>query len=1100
MVPQMPKKKRRNVQLYVIILSLFLISLSSNISQTLPNNFEHFRDKDGLPSNDTGPLLQDHLGYIWIGTTNGLSRYDGYEFQNFSVVPNDSNFLQLPLICSLFEDSNGDLWIGAIGGLTKYNRDKESFTLYSLAEFDQKEERTLLVRDICETTNGNILFTVMDMYIRNIKNGLYKIDNKTKEMEVVNFNNEDSTDAMFQISRIGNANYLISGVKGIAKYDHIAKSLNWYPIENETRVLSFLMDKNNIVWLGTANKGIIKYNATDYTFTKYPLIQFLDIEDDWSLIFNIIFDQNNNLVFTSNKGLIHFDRESKKYSKTKIDPLNPSALHSDDLNDIMLDKTGSVWITSSDAGISKYNLSKNNFRSFVHTPNDPKSLSPGWTGAIFENKENEIWLPNQNNGITKIDLKIDKITHVDFPYGVYANTIYRDSKDQIWLGGYSGLFKAELENWEFEKIDIPINLNQNTIHVLFEDSEGTFWIGAHDGLYTFDRVNTSVAKTDFQSLGIGSSFSNAIFRLIEDKNKNIWIGTEDGLFKFNIKNKQYTRVGFSSDPLKFLSSQNINSLYEDVFGTIWIGTWLGGLNSYDPQSGNIISYIQKDGLNSHSVQGILGDEENGALWVSTYDGIARFDLEIKVFNNFNMEDGLHDNQFADGSKLKTADGNFIFGGRNGFTIFKPEEIKGNLVTPKILITDFKIFNRTVKPGDNSPLKVPIYKTKRISLSHDENDISFYYSAVHYVNPKKNQFAYRLINYDDEWRYVGNQRSAIYPNLPSGEYEFQVKAANNNNVWNEEPKALSIIISTPPWATWWAYTMYVLSVFGFLYSVRKFEMGRQQKNAEIKESHLRVESAELQAKAAEAQAQVMQVENERKSKELEEARQLQLSMLPKELPQLPNLDIAVYMKTATEVGGDYYDFNIGLDGTLTVVLGDATGHGMKAGTMVTTTKSLFNVLAPNPNIIETFHEMTRCLKLMHLEKLSMCMTMLKIEGNNLRMSAAGMPPVFIYKGENQTIEEHVMKGMPLGTLSDFPYTLIESELLPGDTILLMSDGFPELFNNKKKMYGYKRARNYFEEIARESPEEIIHNLKTASLEWVNDKDPDDDVTFVVIKVK
>jgi sigma-B regulation protein RsbU (phosphoserine phosphatase) len=169
-------------------------------------------------------------------------------------------------------------------------------------------------------------------------------------------------------------------------------------------------------------------------------------------------------------------------------------------------------------------------------------------------------------------------------------------------------------------------------------------------------------------------------------------------------------------------------------------------------------------------------------------------------------------------------------------------------------------------------------------------------------------------------------------------------------------------------------------------------------------------------------------------------------------------------------------------------------------MVTTTKSLFNVLAPNPNIVETFHEMTRCLKLMQMEKLSMCMTMLKIAGNKLQMSAAGMPPIFIYKRESQSMEEHLIKGMPLGTFNNFPYQVLESKISSGDTILLMSDGFPELLNDDKEMYGYKRARNYFEEIADESPEEIITKLKNAGTEWVNDKDPDDDVTFVVIKVK
>jgi serine phosphatase RsbU (regulator of sigma subunit) len=224
------------------------------------------------------------------------------------------------------------------------------------------------------------------------------------------------------------------------------------------------------------------------------------------------------------------------------------------------------------------------------------------------------------------------------------------------------------------------------------------------------------------------------------------------------------------------------------------------------------------------------------------------------------------------------------------------------------------------------------------------------------------------------------------------------------------------------------------------------------------------------------------------------------MLPKVLPQLPHLDIAVYMKTATEVGGDYYDFNVALDGTLTVVLGDATGHGMRAGTMVTSAKSLFNSYAANPDILFTFREMTRCIKKMQFQSLAMCMTMLKIQNNRLLMSAAGMPPVYIFRNKNRIIEEHLMKGMPLGTMDNFPYELKETELFKGDTLLLMSDGLPELQNENNEIYGYKRARNSFEEVAEKEPEEIISYLKEEGSRWVNDKDPEDDVTFVVIKLK
>jgi len=275
--------------------------------------------------------------------------------------------------------------------------------------------------------------------------------------------------------------------------------------------------------------------------------------------------------------------------------------------------------------------------------------------------------------------------------------------------------------------------------------------------------------------------------------------------------------------------------------------------------------------------------------------------------------------------------------------------------------------------------------------------------------------------------------------------------------------------------------------------------RRRLMAKAKE-HMKFQAAEHRAEAAELEARAAKAESERKAKELEEARELQLSMLPRELPQLPNLDIAVYMQTATEVGGDYYDFHVSLDGTLTVVIGDATGHGMKAGTMVTTAKSLFSSYAPNPDILFSFQEITRCIRQMNFGKLSMCLTMLKIKGNNLQMSTAGMPPSFIFRRDTRVVEEHLFQAMPLGTMEKFPYEIKETKLNPGDTILLMSDGLPELENKNGEMYGYKKIRNGFEEVAEQTPEDIISYLKNEGAAWVNNEDPDDDVTFVVIKVK
>jgi serine phosphatase RsbU (regulator of sigma subunit) len=291
------------------------------------------------------------------------------------------------------------------------------------------------------------------------------------------------------------------------------------------------------------------------------------------------------------------------------------------------------------------------------------------------------------------------------------------------------------------------------------------------------------------------------------------------------------------------------------------------------------------------------------------------------------------------------------------------------------------------------------------------------------------------------------------------------------------------------------------LYVFLFAAVIFAVDRVQRYrlTQRERNRAQIREAELRAQTAEAQAKMIEAENKRKTLELEEARKLQISMLPTKLPQLPHLNIAVFMQTATEVGGDYYDFHVGLDGTLTVVVGDATGHGMKAGTMVTTAKSLFNSYAPNPDIQFSFREITRCIRQMNLDKLTMCLTMLKIKDNNLLMSSAGMPPIFLFRRDGRIIEEHLIQGMPLGAMEKFPYEIKETTLAAGDTIMLMSDGLAELKNEQHELFGYAKVRNSFEAVADDKPEEIISHLKNEVMNWLGDNKPDDDITFVVIQV-
>jgi len=501
-------------------------------------------------------------------------------------------------------------------------------------------------------------------------------------------------------------------------------------------------------------------------------------------------------------------------------------------------------------------------------------------------------------------------------------------------------------------------------------------------------------------------------------------------------------------------------------------------------------YTEQEGLPSNTTLAIQADNY-GNMWLSSIAGLTKI---IKTpgesnytFINIDVADGLQGYSFT-GASWKAANGEMFFGGFNGLNYFYSGKLNQSL--PDVVINGFKISNHPVNAGtENSPVKKDINEVDQITLSYDQNDISFEFAAIHFSRPQRNKIAYKLDGLNDDWIY-DNRRFASFTNLAPGEYLFRLKGANGDGVWNDNEKQIAIKILPPWWRTTMAYIFYVV-----LLAIAIFTFDRIQRRRLLKRAREtgRIREAELRAQLAES-------ENERKTKELEEARQVQLSMLPRELPQLPHLDIAVYMQTATEVGGDYYDFHVALDGTLTVVIGDATGHGMRAGTMVTTAKSLFRSYGPNADILNSLQEITRCIREMNFGKLSMCLTMVKIKGNKLQMSTAGMPPSFIFRRDTRVVEEHLFQAVPLGTMEKFPYEIKDTTLKPGDTILLITDGLPELKNSSGEMYGYKRIRNRFEDVAEQTPEQIISYLKNEGAAWADNGDPEDDVTFVVIKVK
>jgi len=1109
---------------YSICLLILIIVSTNAIAQKKPVKFNRLTSSNGLSQNRVSSIVQDHDGFIWIGTEDGLNKYDGYNFEIFKRNPGDSLSLNDNQALAMHVAKDGALWIGgSLTGLSKYNSATKTFTRYNNNHSDPNSLAEDIIISFSEDQKGNLWIVTQN------KGFDYMIVNEGKFIHMANMLPPDYNipeDRIYFIHQ-DKQNNLWIGADGKVHYFKISYSETGVPrlqpikIENQilkTATTSIEEDNDGNIWIGTPGEGLLRFDYKDKVIRKFEPMDNSDLihsliiiameADEYGNLWigGIPIEENpdpiNESADPTNEtvpGLLKLNIQSRELQGFLSDPKDGNSLSSNGIISLLVDKTGVLWVGTFLSGLNVYDKSVIKF-SLVNTGQEESNAIKGPIRGFYIDENKILWIASQGGGLVSYDRSKDKYEFFtnseNNPSTISSNlvkNIYDDGK-YLWIGTQEGLNRFDKKTKTFKRFYIdPSNpkfnvngINYNIIEI--DKMPGYLWFGTNgSGLVRFDKEKETFKKytydpEDATSLNSRANFVRTVW-YSKSRPDELWAGTTNGINILNLKTETFRYYNYDPKDSTSISHPNVMHFYEDKSGYVWVATYGGGLNRFDPKAQKFLRFTQENSdLPNNGVYGILPDE-NGNLWISNNSGITKFNPNTYQFRNYTVDDGLQSEEFNGGAYYKAQDGEMFFGGIKGYNSFYPSEVMDNKFIPAIVLTDIKIFNESIKVGEDSPLKKQVSKTDEIVLSYWQNDISFEYVALHYSNPSKNKYAFKLENYEDEWRYVGNVRIATYTNLDPGEYVFRVKGSNNDGLWNEEGKSIRLIIKPPWWKTNWAYAAYFV-----MFLATGFSFDRYQR--------FRIKGIEQRR----AQLSLLRAENQRKSKELEEARQLQLSMLPKVLPNLPHLDIAVYMKTATEVGGDYYDFHVGMDGTLTVVIGDATGHGMKAGTMVTTTKSLFSSHAANPDILFTFQEITRCIKTMNMHMLSMCLSILKIQGNKMQISAAGMPPALLYRSKTKTVEEIILKGMPLGAVQDFPYELRQTEIYPGDTLLLMSDGLPELFNKEKEMFGYERIMDIYRKSASKNPEEIIEELKNEGNRWTNNEAPDDDVTFVVIKVK
>lgn len=1090
----------------------------------------------------TFPIAEDKNGIVWIGSLNyPLSYYDTKEniFKKAEIKNNSNARVFSTLgneLTKLYFDRNNKLWITTRSGIYNYN--PVSKELKTIEEYSAGQLTfSAYYNSITEDKSGNL-------WIANNFRGVLKIEGASDKFTRIQVEGE-------QYYRGAKTNLVVTDVfadntgiiwlstlnQGVLKYNPGAQHFNLYRHNNEndasitsSSILSIIESKKHSgkIFVGTAFGGLNVFNLMTRTFTEIPFKVYKDINKG---SVSSIFEELDGSLWlgTLGDGLLKMSPSNYVIERYSKDPNNNESISGDLIKVVKKDRSGNLWVGTS----SGLNLIDGKSKKVTRISDGTTSVYPNELISILKRKKknNEIvseikniannqnlakkftitspgnylvvsvgeaalqdsimvdygWIENNSSKIIWTSSDLLKSYHLG---GHIKNRIVMDIIN-LAAGEYSLKYVSDqshsYNNWNMEP---PVDKELWGIRILkIEDNKE---------YKTITEFIKSASETRFVK---GRNINSIHF----SSNDIMWIGSEEsGLDKVNLKTMESINYNHHSNNPNSLSNKCVKYIYEDVDGILWLAT-NAGLNKFNPITEEFEIYTEADGLPTNYISAILPGEQ-GELWLSTQGGISRMTLNKSTgkttFVNFDLSDGLGGLNFLPSVALKSSDAKFYFGGEHGLNEFST--FIANNVLPSLVFTDLKISNKSLSAmGEKSPVNTSIIGTEEITLSYLQNDISFEFAALHYAKPYKNQYAHKLVGYDDEWIY-DNKRFATYTNLNPGKYIFIFKGSNKDGIWNESGKSIKITIIPPWWMTYWAYFAYGIIFIGLVFIVDRVQRNRllskeREKQKQLEIEH-RIESAELKALATDAEKKLLQVEYESKKKELDEARQLQLSMLPKEIPSLPNLDIEVYMKTATEVGGDYYDFNVDSDGTLTVVIGDATGHGMKAGVIVTAIKSLFSSHSNNPDILFTFGEFGRSMRRMNMTRLSMCLTLLKIKENEVQISSAGMPPALLYKSSSNQVEEILIKGMPLGSIQNFPYQIKNFKIYSGDTLLLMSDGYPEMYNKEKEIFSYERVSEIFGIIADRDPEKIIEGLNEKGAEWLNGVPQNDDITFVVIKAK
>lgn len=824
----------KKIKTYIFSCIVFISIAFNSIAQESDLHFDHINYDVSFSQSMISSIHQTKKGFVWIGTANGLISYDGYTFLRYVYNKDILNTISNSHINVILEDSDNQLWIGTNNGLNLFN----------------KKENSFLRIDVLKVKGGRnyISSIIQDDHKRiwvGTFGGIKRLNKKKYVLEEIS-NDHNSP---FRKSRVLSLFYdnkygvLVGTAKGLECFDPKNGSKKKLPhtLSNNTvllksKIWKIIQEKNGDLWFATETNGVFHYSEARNSVTNYVL----DFNNRKSLSSNWVNDivqvNENTIWFATKNGLSVFRKDKNSFTNYRHNPLKSASLSDDDVKCFLKDRHGDIWIGTNGGGVNFFQKTNTNFSTITEVIPPNFGLNNAMVNAVAKETDGSLWVGTNGGGLNHLNFKNNKnttylIDHFEKTVNMITSLVHQNSQN-LYCGTFKGLFRFNKTSKTFSRISLSqkdSKDNERPITSLLMDN-GDLWVGTNgNGL---KKITQDGTIESYMADGTGNSISDNFITDIANRNNGLWIATQYGLNFFDKRLKKVTKV-YKTGGKSGLPNNSLTVMFTDSKGRFWIGAESGGINLLDEKSGRFFEINKAKGFTDETIKSITEDAQ-GNIWVS--DNNLLYKIRTKKFKavpgisdfeitSYSSKDGLKVKQFSNNSALKTNSNELVFGSSNGLIIFNPSKLIKTEDKTEIVLTKLIVNNEEIKPGNKDiPLDNYISETSEITLGHNQGYIGLEFSAMNFVNPEKNEYAYKLESSfnKDSWHNIGSQHYINLTNLNSGTYLLKIRTSDAGGKWNPTIKTLKIIMLPPWWQTWWAYIFYFgLLAAGSVYLFRFF---------------------------------------------------------------------------------------------------------------------------------------------------------------------------------------------------------------------------------------------------------------------------------------